>query len=311
MSTAPERLTSVDHAHYDWSPIAGRARIRWPKDARLALCVMVTLEYFETEPPAGTHHANDMPSFAGWRPNPDIPTLSHREYGHRVGVFRVLDAIKEHGITPMVAIDAMTAEKYPFLVDYCARRDCEFVAHGMSVTQIITNAMSPTTEARYIKESLDRIEGAVGSRPAGWFSPERSESERTPQLLAAAGVRYLCDWSNDDQPYRLNSPGDELFALPTSLELDDAYALLRRGVPLSSYSTMLRDSVDELLREGDASGRLLVLNVHPWVTGQPFRIGLWEGALDYILERDGIWPTTGAQVIDLYATNMAANSESR
>ena len=245
-----EQPRFADEHQYEWSPIVSRKRLVWPKGAGLAFVALLNLEYFETDPPPGSYRAAGMPSLSGGMPNPDIPTMSHREYGHRVGIFRVLAALAERGIRATVAIDAMSAENYPFLVDYCSQRNCEFVARGLAASRIISSAMSETEESAYIEDALARITSAIGYQPKGWFGPEHSESERTPNLLAGAGLRYVCDWSNDDQPYRMKTDTGKLFALPTALELEDSFALLRRGVQLERYSTMLHDAADQLLTEG-------------------------------------------------------------
>ncbi|GIT01551.1 MAG: hypothetical protein CM1200mP27_01760 [Chloroflexota bacterium] len=61
----------------------------------------------------------DQAGGLGVRPFPDFPRFSHREYGHRVGIFRVLDVLQKLGINATVAMDSQTAEHYPYLVKYC------------------------------------------------------------------------------------------------------------------------------------------------------------------------------------------------
>ena len=117
-----------------------------------------------------------------------------------MGIFRVLDSLERHGIKPTVAMDAVTAEHYPYLVDHCLRRGCEIIGHGISASRMITSRMSAEDEREYIHSSIEALTRATGSAPAGWLGPEYGESARTPQLLAEAGIRYVCDWANDEQP---------------------------------------------------------------------------------------------------------------
>ena len=140
-------------------------------------------------------------------------------------------------------MDALTAENYPYLVRHCLDRGCEIIGHGMSVSRMITSDMSQKEEEEYINESLSALTTAIGHRPVGWLGPEQGESFRTPQLLAQAGVRYICDWPNDEQPYPIKTPEGELFALPLMLELDD---VVRPG-PTPSRGGPIR---------GDAQGRV-------------------------------------------------------
>jgi len=271
----------------------------------VSLCVIVNLEHMEWSPPVDSY---TVPLAGGWGPRPfgELAQPSHREYGHRVGIFRVLDVLQKHGITPTVAMDALTAEHYPYLVDHCLSRGCEIIGHGISVSQIISSTMSERQEREYIQKSLDVLTRATGSAPLGWLGPEYGESVRTPQLLAEAGIRYVCDWANDEQPYRIHTPKGELFALPVMLELDDINALWGRHVAIDRYGELLIESFDTLHRDGAQNGRLLVLNLHPWIIGQPFRIRYLDRALAHMTRRQGVWAATGSEIIDWYSRNSPA-----
>ncbi len=295
-----ERKPGMDHQHYDWSPMSCRAILRWPGQARLALCVVIVLEHMEWQSPEGSFQAANLAGGSVARPFPDYARISHREYGHRVGIFRVLDVLDKYGIKATVAMDTLTAENYPYLVRHCLDRGCEIIGHGMSVSRMITSDMSQKEEEEYINESLSALTTAIGHRPVGWLGPEQGESFRTPQLLAQAGVRYICDWPNDEQPYPIKTPEGELFALPLMLELDDVVALAQRRVAVDRYAEMLKEGFDVMYQDGEQNGRVLGLNLHPWLIGQPFRIGFLDDALGHMMRRQGVWAATGIEIIDWY-----------
>ena len=299
-----ERRFGMDHEHYDWSPLSTRGILRWPDNARLALSVVVTLEHMEWIPPEGSFQAANLAGGSAARPFPDYARISHREYGHRVGIYRVLDVLERHGIRPTIAMDALTATNYPYLVRHCLDRGCEIIGHGISVSRMITGNMPEQEERDYIRESIDALTAATGAAPAGWMGPEYGESERTPRLLGEAGIRYLCDWANDEQPYTLKVPVGELYALPVMLELDDVVAMSHRKVTVDRYGTMLRESFDEMYDDGSANGRALVLSLHPWLIGQPFRIGSLDDALGHMMRRQGVWAASGAEVVDWYRDHI-------
>ena len=200
-----ERRFGMDHEHYDWSPFNKRGILRWPDNARVALCVIVDLDHPEWDPPADSFTTPFAGGLAA-RGFPDYARLSHREYGHRVGIFRVLETLRKHGIPATVAMDAMTAENYPYLVQHCLEAGAEIIGHGVSLSRMITSRMSEGEERDYISQSVSALTRATGNAPAGWLGPEYGESARTPQLLSEAGLRYVCDWVNDEQPYPLHSP---------------------------------------------------------------------------------------------------------
>ena len=236
----------------------------------------------------------------GLRPFPDYPRFSHREYGHRVGIFRVLDTLQRLNIKATVAMDTQTAEGYPYLVKHCQDRGCEIIAHGVSGTQMISGQMSTEEEADFIRSSLDALKKATGSAPRGWFGTDYGESERTPGLLRQAGIDYLCDWVNDEQPYPM---ANGLTALPTMLEMDDLFALSNRRVEIERYCQSMRDGFDTMYRDGEENGRLMTINLHPWLVGQPFRIGYLEEALAHIMGHDGVWAASGSEIIDWFRSN--------
>jgi peptidoglycan/xylan/chitin deacetylase (PgdA/CDA1 family) len=295
-----ERRFGMDHDHYAWSPISSRGALRWPEQARVALCVLITLEHTEWYPPAGSFQS--VPGASGMiqRPFPDYARLTHQDYGQLVGIFRVLEVLEKYGIPPTVAMDALTAEHYPYLVRHCLQRGGEIIGHGMAASRMITSRMSEPEERAYIQASVAALQRATGNTPQGWVGPEYGESSRTPQLLAQAGIQYVCDWVNDEQPYRLQTPQGELFALPIMLELDDVHALWERRVPVDRYATLLTEGFDVLYRDGAHNGRVLVLHLHPWLIGQPFRIGFLDAALGVIRRRQGVWAAHGAAIIDWY-----------
>jgi allantoinase len=299
----PAFRQGMDHEHYDWLPLnATRPRLVWPGKARVAVCVIVVLEHAEWQFPAGSVHPQNLAGGYGWGPFPDVTAWSHREYGNRVGVFRVLDVLAKHGICPTIALDALTALNYPYLVRHCKERGSEFIGHGIAVNRMISSRMSADEERAYIRESIDAVTRATGKAPAGWLGPESGESVRTPLLLAEAGIRYVCDWGNDEQPYRMKVPVGELHALPVSLPLDDINALWDRQIELERYEGMIRDTFDVLLRDGEGNGRVLVLTLHPFLIGQPFRIACLDAALVHMVQQSGVWAATGSQIIDWYRT---------
>jgi allantoinase len=178
----------------------------------------------------------------------------------------------------------------------------------MAASQVITSKMSAAEERAYIQTAVATLTRATGQAPRGWLGPQYGESSRTPQLLAEAGIHYVCDWTNDEQPYRMNTTAGELCALPIMLELDDLHALGERAMPITRYAELLQDSFDTLYRDGARNGRLLVLHVHPWLIGQPFRIRYLDAALGVIMQHQEVWPAHGHTIIDWYRQHPSGPS---
>ena len=299
MSRAPRYAN--DHDHYEWRPIVDRERLRWPEGARVALVAIVVLDHLDFLPPEGSV----QPPGQYHRPLPEYWAFTHRQYGLRVGVFRVLEALARHRITPTIALDAQTAENCPWLVRHCVGRGYEIMGHGIAASRMITSRMSEAEERRYLRGSLDAVARAAGARPRGWLGPERGESKRTPRLLAEEGIRYVCDWANDEQPYPMRTPAGELFALPLVLDLDDEFALRDRRFPVDGYVRTIKQAFDRIYRDSAATGRLFVLTIHPYLMGQPFRARFLDDALRHLRRRKRVWCASASDIVEWYAQKHA------
>ena len=261
---------------------------------------LVLLEHYEWDPPPDAYSLRNSSGGLIKLPAPDYVQLTHREYGHRVGVFRLLDTLERYGIPVTVAVDKLTAVHYPWLIDHLNQRGCELIGHGVAASQLITSKLSQEEEAEIIFDCLDTLEKLSGSRPSGWFSPEGVESSRTPELLAAAGVNYVCDWPNDEQPYKMTTPVGDLVSLPLFLEVDDEFALWHRRASLASWEGMIVAAATRLHMEGQTSARHMMLTLRPWLTGQPFRIRTLDRALRQVTQLDAVWAAHGSDIVKAF-----------
>lgn len=290
----PHRHYGMDHDRYDWSLLSERPAIRWPGDARLALWINVGLQFFPLN-----QQGKPYPVPGGMTmPYPDLRHYSLRDYGNRVGIYRFLDAFDEYGVKPTFAINTQLAERAPYLLQRILDRGDEISCHGWNMDSLHYGGMAREHEAELVERSLARLRQLSGQPVTGWLSPARNESEHTPELLAANGIRYFCDWVNDDMPYRFRTAEGELVAMPLSTELEDQFILMNNLHSEQSWLEQVCDACDFLLQEAQsAGGRILALNIHPWLLGQPHRIGKLEQALAYITGQPGVWSASASDIL--------------
>ncbi len=294
----------MDNPYYDWSPIGERPVLRWPGDARVAVAVVLSLEHADWYPPEGTL----VPPSLRSGPYPrvlDLHTVSQYEYGNRVGVFRITDVLDRHGIRPTVAMDAAVMRRSPFLVDHLLSLRAEFVGHGVSSDQLISQAMTQEEELRQIATAAEQVTAATGRPPRGWLGAEYGESSRTVALLAAQGFDYVLDWPTDEQPHPMKVPTGVMTNLPVMIELDDVVTHIGRFIPVQRFARMITEQFDRLYEDGSMTGRVFVLNVHPWVMGQPFRIRYFAEAMRHLASHERVWFATGAEIVDAYCAQVA------
>lgn len=290
----PHRSYGMDHDRYDWSMLSERKPVVWPNGAKLALWINVNLQFFPLDQqgiPFKVPGGMTMPY-------PDLRHFSLRDYGNRVGIYRLLKAFDRYGITPTVAINAELVERAPYLIQTAVDRDYEVIAHGWNMDSLHYGGQAIDEERALIERTLTTLREATGQAVTGWLSPARNESENTPELLAANGVKYLCDWVNDDMPYPFKTQQGPLMAMPLSNELDDTFILMNNLHSEDSYVEQVCDACDFLLQEAEQKGgRMLALNIHPWMLGQPHRIGKLEQALAYITGRSGVWSANASEIL--------------
>jgi peptidoglycan/xylan/chitin deacetylase (PgdA/CDA1 family) len=288
------REKGYEHRLYNFDPIIARPRLDWPGGARVAVCLVLHLEYWELEPAQNAVRDPRFNDAAGYY-FPDYRTYSWREYGNRVGIFRILDILDRLGRPVTVAANAEACRRYPYLVETLAARGYEFAAHGTHATRMISSQMSESEERTLITASIEAIESATGSRPTGWIGQDFGESTRTPRLVAESGLQYIMDWANDDQPYAM-TVDRPLLSIPNQAEWDDVQVLWHRRVTLSRYAGLVADAFDRLHQEGAAAGRYFGLHIHPWLMGAPHRIHQLKRALAHLDAADQVWWATAGNI---------------
>jgi peptidoglycan/xylan/chitin deacetylase (PgdA/CDA1 family) len=288
-----QRHYGMDHDRYDWSMLAERPPVRWPGGKRLALWVNVSLQYF----PLNQQGRPFAPVGGMTTTYPDLRHYTLREYGNRVGIYRFLKAFDRYKVRPSFAVSARLAQRYPYLLRRLVDRGDEILALGWHMDAPHFGGMDRDEEAGLIARSLDTLRGATGQDVVGWLSPSRSQSENTPDLLAAHGIRYMGDWINDDMPYEFRTGAGPLVAMPLSQELEDRFIMQANLHSESEYADQIRDAFDFLYAEAaEQGGRLLALSLHPWLLGQPHRIGHLEAVLEYITGHDGVWSAPAGEI---------------
>jgi allantoinase len=293
----PKMPAATENDFYARQPIVSRPAFSWPNGADIAFGVIVSLEHYELQPPEDAFIPVNMPGGMGRAPYPDVRSSSQRAYGNRVGVFRIMDVLTRHGLKATAATDVWTAENCPALVSKLGELGWEIAGHGHTVNQVISSKMDRATERKYIQSAARALEKVFGSKPAGWHGPEYGESERTPELLAELGFKYVIDWPNDEQPYRMQTARGTLVSVPVAVDLDDVFSYWQRRIWMDRWERAIIEAVDTLQQDGRSKGgRMMLLNLHPWMIGQPWRISSLEAVISNVAERKGIWFATAGQI---------------
>lgn len=281
------------HNRFDYSPIVDRPVKPLPKGARVGIWITPNIEHFHWGKPA----MSMTPMTAGF--TPDVLNYAWRDYGARVGVWRVMEILEKHGFKATAALNSEVCDEYPRIVEEGGELGWEWVAHGPSNSMMFTG-MPPEVEEPIISGVIDRIAEATGKRPRGWLGPALTETDNTLDLLKKAGIDYVMDWANDELPYEMRTSNGAILSLPYTLEVGDIPVFLQQGRSGNAFYEVIVDQFDQLYAEGENTPRLMSIALHPFLIGHPFRARHLERALAHIAGHDQVWVATGSEITDWY-----------
>jgi hypothetical protein len=293
----PRRRAGYDHELYAWSNMHARPPVTWPQGS-VAVWLCVSLEWFPIIPGGPFTAPGHMVT-----PYPDYRHYTARDYGNRVGAWRLLEAFARHGVKASFATNAAIAERYPELVAAVIADGHEVIAHSTDMNGTIDSTLGPEAERALIAEAMARIAAASGVRPTGWLSIARQQSFATLDILKDEGLSYCCDWVNDELPYRF---ANGLINLPLNHELSDRQIITVQQKSAESWAESMGDAFAWLAREAAASGggRMLPIHLTPYIIGLPYRIGALEALLAELTQRPEAWFARGDAIVATWAAQQ-------
>ena len=296
--TYPHRRRGLDHDWFAFEPTHQRPRVSWPDGKRIALWITVPVELFPLDAPAQPFRPLGAPTLA----YPDLWNGSSRDYGLRVGIYRIMRVLDDLGLRATAAVNSEVAEKYPRIIDEIAQRDWEFVANGLDMGHVHHGGLSIDDERELIRNARATWAEAGGAPISGWHSPGRSHSRNTLTLLAEQGFTYVTDWANDDMPYTVTTPSGHLCAMPLTYEWSDRHLLVQHNLTVDDYVEQILQASSQLRAEAERynGGRILSLSITPWILGYPHRIAALRRLLAKILDSGSVWPATGSEIVAVF-----------
>jgi peptidoglycan/xylan/chitin deacetylase (PgdA/CDA1 family) len=277
----------------DYSAIVDRPPLELPGGARVAFWTIVNYEVWDIARPMARQV---IPAPTGQPLLPDVPNWSWHEYGMRVGAWRFFELYERLGIKPTLATNARVCEDYPRVAEAAKRAGWEFMGHAYDQMPI----HKCEDQAAMIGRSMDILERFVGARPVGWLGPGLTQTLETPELLVAAGVKYIGDWVYDDEPTTIRTDRGALVTLPYTVELNDIPMMIVQHHESDYLLRRAIDQFDRLYAEGKQRAKIMALAIHPYISGQPHRMRYLEAIYDYVNRFEGVLHWNGAQILDWY-----------
>lgn len=280
-----------DHGRYHYSPITRRADYTWPGGKRLAVYIGLNLEHFAFGEGLGAE-------LAPGGPQPDVLNYAWRDYGNRVGAWRMRDMFDELDMPASVIANSAMYAYAPELMSAFRDRGDEIVGHGRTNSER-QSVLDRAQETALIAEATGILTDAEMMKPKGWLSPWIAESLDTPDLLAEAGYGYTLNWCMDDQPVWMETSAGRLLSIPYPQEVNDIPAIVARKDSAADFADMIIDNFDEMLEQSAQQPLVMGIALHPYLVGQPYRLRHLRRALTHIAShRDEIWLTRSGAIHD-------------
>ena len=293
--------------HYDYVPLPQRGVLRWPGGHRVALIITINLETWdlvkETDRPYYAGGPSILPDSLPGNV-PDFPNYSWREYGQRVGVWRLFEMFESMGVRPACTINAVTALRRRAMVDAALERGCEILAHNYEQGELLTDAAFDIERERgIIGRTLSVYEQVCGRKAKGWLSSSLRGTLNTAGILAQSGLQFYCDLMNDDQPYMISTAHGPIVSIPYSNEINDFTILTRRNHTTDEYRDILIEELTVLHEEGGKTGRIMNVGLHPHVSGRAYRIRALREFVRFAQQLPGVWFATREEIAAWYLSN--------
>lgn len=275
---------------YPFAPITERQPVAWPDGKRMAFYIGLNVEHFRI----------DIPTPGGVaQVAPDPMTHASRDYGNRVGIWRMIDLFDEVGVRASAITNSEVCKEYPQIIEAGLARNWAWVAHGKT-NSIMHTGMSVEEEAVFLDEMMAMFDSVLPARPKGWLGPGLTETFDTPRLLKERGVDYLLDWVADDRPFELSVPG--MLSVPYNLTINDIAFFEGKSVSGSVWAQAAMDQFEVLLAEG---GNVMAMPVHPFVIGQPLRFKYFAKVVKEITSHPDVWVTTSEDIAEHFRSLQA------
>ena len=284
-----------------YSAIVDRPPLKLPGGARIVVWPIVNLEVWDISRPMARQV---LPAPTGQVLLPDVPNWSWHEYGMRVGVWRFFDLFKRLDIRPTVSINARVCEDYPRVAGAARDAGWEFMGHAyeQGPMHLIDD------QKAMIDKSIAVIEKFTGTKPVGWLGPGLTETYETPELLAAAGIKYIGDWVYDDEPTEIATANGPLVTLPYSVELNDIPMMIVQHHESDYLFKRAIDQFERLYAESAQRPKIMALAIHPYISGQPHRIKYLEAIYEHARRHDGVVYWTGEEILQWYLKSGTAGA---
>lgn len=282
---------------FPYSAINARPDFTWPGGKRLAVYTALAVEHFSYGTGMGISYSPGID-------HPNTYNYAWREYGNRVGGWRLLDLFEEYNQPLSILLNTACYDHCPELVAACVEKGHEIIAHGQTNAEH-PGLMESGVEAKILKEVTEEIKNKSGVTPKGWMSPGANPSFQTEDLLAKNGYLYTLDWPMDDQPAWMSTKSGPILSVPYPHEVNDIPMIVLHHGTAPAFADMAIDNVTEMLKQSQKQSLACGITIHSFIMGQPYRIHHLRRVLEHLnAHSEEIWFATPGEIAEHYAAQF-------
>ncbi len=284
---------------------------QWPKDARLAMSVVVNVEegseYTVKDGDKGMEPVDELQVHLK-KPMRNYGNESNYQYGINEGAQRIIKLLDKYNVRATWTAAAVSLERAPFIADAIKRREDEACSHGHR--WIHQFRMDETQERQFIKDAVQSIEKTTGTRPYGWLS-RYLHTENTRRLLQEEGFLYHMDDYSADAPFWDGVEGSDepMVIVPYALDSNDMKMWVAPSYTPEAWLKYAKDTFDVLYEEGKEQPRMMSIGLHLRIIGRPGRIWALEEFLRYVASKQQVWFATRQDIALHFKANVAKPNE--
>ena len=264
--------------------------VRWPRDARLALSVVVNIEEGAELSVAAGDATNEFIYEAVERVDGirDLCMESHYEYGTRRGWPRIRKLLQRYKVPATLNACGRALAYSPWIAAEAVADGHEVSSHGWRWERQVH--MAEAEEKRVIAQAVEAIQAAAGTPPVGWHTRSATSPNTRRLLMEHGGFLYDSNAYNDDMPSMVVEGNRSIVVLPYAFDTNDMRFQPGGGfVSADDFANYCMACLDQLLAEGADQPRMMSVGLHLRLIGRPARIGGLEKFLAYAASQPAVW----------------------
>ncbi|MFQ5850618.1 MAG: polysaccharide deacetylase family protein [Candidatus Binatia bacterium] len=275
-----------------------RSPIEWPGKAKIAINLLVSWETWPEDLGTPSSHQRSnrgrLPEKAVFKK--DMGVVMDREYGEKVGIWRLLDLFDTEAVKATFFLNGKTVEENSEAASEIVKRDHEIASQTYIHEYPVM--FEKEAERKTIQQAVESFNKVLGVKPLGYLSPGVRPTPNTLELIAEEGFLWSSDSISDDLPYPVKVNDKTIIMIPKDWHPNDYTTYDVDARAPREVLGLLLDAFDYLYEEGVTSPKLITVSIHPYLSGRPYRAKVLRDFIRYAKSHPNVWFARGIDIVN-------------